>query len=247
MTKPPACPGVLLLELCVDICTMNILALDTSSTTCLVALEAAGVLHVRCEMNARQHSRHILQFIDDAQRRAGITLEALDKLVWSAGPGSFTGLRIGASICQALSYSLNIPVLSLSSLELLACSAVESFSSAQDGLCIAVAGDARMNGAYWGSFVWRNGLLARLEDDRLVAISELQTLRSQCMSNGQPWLFVGDAWALVGCAADASSVDARALINLSKQKPASLWTSDAQACVPLYLHEATNWKKRERK
>ncbi|HQQ63766.1 MAG TPA: tRNA (adenosine(37)-N6)-threonylcarbamoyltransferase complex dimerization subunit type 1 TsaB [Pseudomonadales bacterium] len=234
---------------------MNILALDTASTTCNLGIQVGRILHVRSVLNARQHSASILQAIEDLQIEAGITIYQLDRIVWNAGPGSFTGLRISASVCQALSYSLQIPVLPVSSLEALACSVLSGLPVSIEDVCIAVAIDARMGSFYWANFVFKQGNLVRLTEDRLVEAADLASLRQGCLNDGRKWILSGDGWALVENTVIADeyfyvpdvSAGLEAIMALARQAAESDWSTEAQQCVPRYLHQATHWKKRQLK
>jgi tRNA threonylcarbamoyladenosine biosynthesis protein TsaB len=240
---------------CVSKESMSLLALDTSAGTCLVSLEVGDLLCVRRESNLRQHSGSILRMIDELLSEADVDCHKIERLAWNAGPGSFTGLRISASICQALSYSLQIPVLALSSLELMAASVVYGLSYSCDDVCLAVAADARMGGIYWACFNWHLGDLVRLEADQLVNSSDLHLLLQQRLENGKKWMLIGDGWSLLplanqmaGCTyIPTVSIEASAMIAVAKLASSSRWSADPLICVPQYLNEATHWKKHQRK
>ena len=99
----------------------NILALETSSSICSVSLKTnnleTSVFKSKSENN---HGVIIFDFIEAALKEARISKSELDFIAFSSGPGSFTGLRIGCSVAQGLGYGLNIPILPISSLQILA-------------------------------------------------------------------------------------------------------------------------------
>lgn len=194
--------------------------------------------------------------IDAVLSDAGITPSDLDLLAWNAGPGSFTGLRIGASVVQALSYSLHVPVLSLSTLEVLAFRAAKGLNLA--GTRIAVAQDARMNGIYWAVFVYEGGAVRRMEEDQLVAVDVLRSRLQQLFSKGS-WIITGDGWPLLAGGASIETMDnvqdiagqdlpdyaeAAAMLDLALQKDPSERRLHPADCVPFYINEATHWKKK---
>jgi tRNA threonylcarbamoyladenosine biosynthesis protein TsaB len=240
---------------------MNLLALATSGSECSVALHVDGQTFVRRETTAQQHSRHILHMIDSVFADSGSDPAQLQGLVWDAGPGSFTGLRIGASVCQALASSLALPVLSLSSLELQAFAVMQQLQQTGDQHLsgeqhhIAVALDARMNGIYWATFIASQSNVLRKEDDQLLSLDALFDGR---MGQDIHWLVVGDGWSewLRACEldelphhiqlADVPVAGAETLLALALLKPEADWLLDASACSPRYLRDATQWKKRER-
>jgi len=226
---------------------MNILAIDTATAHCSVMLLVDGKEFFRSESAAQSHSRHILRMIDQLIVEAGIQLDVLHLLTWNAGPGSFTGLRIGASVIQALAYSFKLPVLSLSSLEILAHAAQRNVCSTLTGhpVTIAVATDARMNGIYWASFISRANSLERLEPDQLLAKDLLEDKRQafdkQCS-------IVGDAWSLIESAEGqvaAVEISAADVMASAVTKNKQGWLVNPADCLPNYVHHTINWQKRQ--
>lgn len=228
---------------------MNILAIDTAGTHCSVMLLVDGKEFLRSENTSQRHSRHILGMIDQLMNEAGIHLDNLHLLVWNAGPGSFTGLRIGASVVQALAYSFRLPVLSLSSLEILAHAASRNHAERQgESATIAVAVDARMNGIYWATFISREGSLERLEADQLLDAGILDDKRKIL---GDSCLVVGDAWSLKQpdgmkqAIIDVSAADVMALALGQHNKQG--WLDNPTDCLPNYVQNTINWEKRKKR
>lgn len=219
---------------------MNILAIDTAALSCSAMIRlTGGAEFFRAEDAAQHHSRHILRLIDELVAAASIQLEDLHLITWNAGPGSFTGLRIGASVVQALAYSLGVPVLPLSSLEVLAhvVMPIEQPSN------IAVAMDARMNGFYYASFTSQQGQLQRIETDQLLDKNILEERESLCNVER---LAVGDGWTLVShsmkhIAADVSAAD---VMELAVTKNREEWLNNPADCLPNYVQTSINWQKR---
>ncbi|MHB8744362.1 MAG: tRNA (adenosine(37)-N6)-threonylcarbamoyltransferase complex dimerization subunit type 1 TsaB [Sulfuricaulis sp.] len=123
---------------------MKILALDTSTEACSVALWTADSIVERFELGS-QHSERILPMVHDVLAEAGLGLKQLDAIAFGRGPGSFTGLRISAGVVQGLAFGADLPVLPVSSLAALAQGAA--------ALKVLAAFDARMNQVYWGAFI----------------------------------------------------------------------------------------------
>lgn len=122
---------------------MKLIALDTSSEACSAALWLDGAVHQRFLARA-QHSEHILAMIDRVLAEAGLALAALDAVAFGRGPGSFTGLRIGAGVAQGLAFGAGLPVVPVSSLAALARAAGRPR--------VLAAVDARMRQVYWGAY-----------------------------------------------------------------------------------------------
>lgn len=135
---------------------MKLLALDTSSAQCSVALlHADGLTAHREVLTARDHAKLLLPLVDELLAAAGWTLRSLDGIAFGRGPGSFTGVRIAAAVTQGLAAGAGLPVLPVSSLRALAEQArrcVEAAEgSAPDGALLACM-DARMGEVYWAVF-----------------------------------------------------------------------------------------------
>jgi tRNA threonylcarbamoyladenosine biosynthesis protein TsaB len=123
---------------------MKLLALDTSTEACTAALWLDGEVLERFEPGG-QHSERILPMVDALLAEAGLVLTQLDALAFGRGPGSFTGLRIGAGVTQGLAFGADLPVVPVSSLAALA--------QGQDSDRVLAAFDARMQQVYWGAYV----------------------------------------------------------------------------------------------
>lgn len=135
---------------------MKLLALDTSTEACSVALYLDGAAHEHFELVAQQHSSRLLPMVDACLAEAGLRLTQLDGIAFGRGPGSFTGLRIGAGVVQGLAFGAQLPVAPVSSLAALA--------QAQAGERIYAAFDARMAQVYYGRYRRTADGLVTLED-----------------------------------------------------------------------------------
>jgi len=130
---------------------VKLLALDTSSACCSVALADGEAGVQRSVATARDHARLLLPMIDEVLAEAGIGLRALDGIAFGCGPGSFTGLRIAAAVTQGLAAGAGLPVLPVSSLRALAEQARATGQPVAGGWLLACM-DARMGEVYWGVF-----------------------------------------------------------------------------------------------
>jgi tRNA threonylcarbamoyladenosine biosynthesis protein TsaB len=98
-----------------------ILSLETSTTVCSVAIHRGQELLACAEVHIEQsHASKLAILIDEVKKLAGIELNELGAIAISSGPGSYTGLRIGTSTAKGLCYALNIPLISINTLEVLA-------------------------------------------------------------------------------------------------------------------------------
>jgi hypothetical protein len=119
----------------------NILAIESSSSSCSVALSFNGKINIREDHGERTHTQFILPFIEELLNSENIKASDLDAIAFSAGPGSFTGIRLAASIAKSIAYAAKIPVIAISSLAAIAQSYVRIGKNSES--CI-VATDARM-------------------------------------------------------------------------------------------------------
>ncbi len=127
---------------------MNLLALDTSSMACSVALQVGEALFERHEEQPREHTRLLMPMIRSVLDESGRSPGDLDAIVLGNGPGSFIGMRIAASVAQGLAFAAGLQVVPVSSL---AAVAGEVFA-AEDAREVVVAQDAHMNEVYLGIF-----------------------------------------------------------------------------------------------
>ena len=127
---------------------MKLLALDTSSLACTVALRLGDELFERHEEQAREHTRLLMPMIREVLQESGAELPDLDAIVLGNGPGSFIGMRIAASVAQGLAHGAGLKIVPVSSL---AAVAAEAFAEARAEE-VVVAQDAHMNEVYLGIF-----------------------------------------------------------------------------------------------
>lgn len=126
----------------------KLLAIDSSTEACSVALSVDGVISTQYKVAPRKHAELLLPMVNATLTQANISLSELDAIACCVGPGAFTGLRIAISMAQSLAYAVDKPCISISSLELLAAAA---FKNNHKKLCLAAI-DARMNEVYFGAF-----------------------------------------------------------------------------------------------
>ncbi|MDO4642457.1 MAG: tRNA (adenosine(37)-N6)-threonylcarbamoyltransferase complex dimerization subunit type 1 TsaB [Cardiobacteriaceae bacterium] len=126
----------------------TLLAIDTSGTACSVALSVQGEAMQVYDLEARQHTRQLLPLVDKILNKAHVEKSAVQGVVISAGPGAFTGLRIGATVAMGLATGWNVPLLPISSLALLAAT-IQRHSGAHKVLALM---DARMDEVYAGLY-----------------------------------------------------------------------------------------------
>lgn len=165
----------------------TLLALDTATEACSVALLYQGKTYHHSEVIPRLHAQKLLPMIQQVIAEAGITLSDLDALAFGRGPGAFTGLRIATGVVQGLAFALDRPVIAISNLALLAQSAWRLYQAEY----VAAAIDARMDEIYWGCYQLQNGEMCLLEKELVIA-PELVKLTPALME--KPWFGAGSGW-----------------------------------------------------
>lgn len=129
---------------------VSILALDSSSEYCSVACVNLGVAYTREILQPKLHSKVILSLINEILQEANVELQEIDVLAFGIGPGSFTGLRIAASVVQGLSMANTKPIVGVSTLQAIAQEAYQK----NGHKCVLSLLDARKNELYWGLYIY---------------------------------------------------------------------------------------------
>jgi tRNA threonylcarbamoyladenosine biosynthesis protein TsaB len=99
----------------------TILYIETATDVCSVALsKGAEIIGLKEEAGGNNHAKHLLPFVDEVLKQAGIVMKEINGVAVSIGPGSYTGLRIGVSTAKGIAYTAGIPVMAVSTLESIA-------------------------------------------------------------------------------------------------------------------------------
>ena len=142
---------------------MKLLAIDTSTEACSVALWLDGEVVERFELAPRRHTELVLPWADELLASAGVAKAQLDAVAVARGPGAFTGVRLAVALVQGIALALDLPVVPVSTLAALACRAP---TGTQSNVEILAAIDARMGEVYLGRFAMQDdGLLLTLGEE----------------------------------------------------------------------------------
>lgn len=218
---------------------MKLLAFETATEACSVAVWADGEVRERFELAPRRHAELALPWAEQLLAEAGITRTQLDAIAVGRGPGAFTGVRLAVSIAQGIALALDRPVVPVSTLAVLAAGLPSLPSPGEEKIIAAI--DARMGEVYLGAF--------RREGGEVVAISDEVVVKpdAAALLEGAGWHGVGTGFAAADHALQArydgqlASVDATALphaADLARLAAAAFTRGEALAperVEPAYL------------
>ncbi len=163
---------------------MKILALDSSGLVASVAVvEDDNLLGEYTIHYKKTHSQTLLPMLDEVARMIELDMQTLDAIAVSAGPGSFTGLRIGSATAKGLGLALEVPLVHVPTVDALACNLWGHAS------LVCPLMDARRNQTYTGLYGFKEGALTILKEQCVVDIAQIVAFINAC---GQPVTFLGD-------------------------------------------------------
>ena len=163
---------------------MLILAFETSAKAASVALTEGGKLLGEVYQNTGlTHSQTLMVMAEDVLRQCGKTAADVRAVAVAAGPGSFTGVRIGVAAAKGFAWGAEIPCYGISTLEAMA----ESLGAFEGFVCPCM--DARRSQVYNALFLAEGGKLARIAEDRAIALADL---KEELINLQKPIFLVGD-------------------------------------------------------
>ena len=130
---------------------MKILAIDTATERCSVALFIDGRIIERATETPRGHADLILPMVESVLQESALRLQNLDGLAYGRGPGAFTGVRIAVGVAQGLAFGAQLPTVGISDLAAVA----QQVAGPRDRVLVCM--DARMGEVYWAQFERANG------------------------------------------------------------------------------------------
>ncbi|MGH8612071.1 MAG: tRNA (adenosine(37)-N6)-threonylcarbamoyltransferase complex dimerization subunit type 1 TsaB [Gammaproteobacteria bacterium] len=165
---------------------MKLLALDTATDGCSVALDVEGQVFSRYELAPRRHAEIILPMIEQLLSEAELRVKQLDAIAFGCGPGAFTGLRIACGVTQGIAFSADLPVVPVSTLAALAQGGYRA--TAHEKIIAAI--DARMGEVYWGLFqLSQGGLMQAVSEERVSVLGDMELPQGD-----ELWVGIGSGW-----------------------------------------------------
>jgi tRNA threonylcarbamoyladenosine biosynthesis protein TsaB len=235
---------------------LKLLALDTSTEACSVALQLGADILSLDEVCPQQHSKRVLPMVQQLLNQAGVALKDLDGIVFGRGPGSFTGVRIGVGVSQGLAFGAGLPLYGVSTLAAMA-QAAQRLHGADK---VVAAIDARMAEVYLGCYqLDANGLMqllgteiARKPLELAAADIPLSFVAAQ-VSGTAPVFGVGTgfqtyaealtAWQPVQISPQILFPSARDMLTLSTAAFAKGLFVAPELAEPTYVRDEVTWQK----
>lgn len=217
----------------------NILAIETSSDACSIALCKRDEDFLFHDVMPQQHTKKLLPLIDEMLINQDLSYQNLDAIAVGCGPGSFTGVRLACSVAQGLSYSLGISAIKVSSLEVMA----EHFNTKYQAKKVVTLVNAHMGQIYLGIFEY---------DHELSSFSEVGIQIEEFDVSGftSETYFVGNGCDLVKKQLNKikpkiynhfpQAID---LLNIAKKRLAKGQIIKPEMIIPVYLTGEEHWKK----
>jgi tRNA threonylcarbamoyladenosine biosynthesis protein TsaB len=221
--------------------SLKLLAIDTTTEACSVALLNRDLIQEQYQLAPRQHTQLILPMLELLFSAANLKSKDLHAIAFCRGPGSFTGCRIAASVVQAVAFAADIPVILISSLQCLAQGAYRELKASR----VIASIDAHMDEIYWASYqLDQENIMTEFEKEQIVNPKQIQV---SCPS---PFIGVGSGWDKyneVLCQQIKQDQlqqwypqrypRAYDVLTLAKQAYQRGELVSAQAALPLYLRE----------
>lgn len=184
---------------------MKIIAFDTATDACTVALKVDEQIYSRHEIAPRLHAQRLLPMIQSLLDDAKIALSAVDAVAFGCGPGSFMGVRLATGMAQGLAFGLSIPVIPISTLQVIA-----QHKHEKTGEKHIVAGwDARMGEVYWGFYECdAQGIMQSAQEEALCTLEEIDKNRFATVGS----TFAGNIFS------DDTYPDAKAMLTIAQSK-----------------------------
>lgn len=229
-----------------DPASLTLLALDTATENCSVALWHRQEMTEVAAESPREHSQKILHFIDNLLQERQVSRHMVNGVVVGVGPGSFTGVRIGVSVGQGLAYSLNLPVVGINSLLAMA----EQARRTQQSNRVLSVIDARMGEVYLAAYNYQDDAWREVLAPQVMAPTSVTEALQELGLATEGWDLVGtgivtykDELAKLGrVLANVTLPLAQDMLTLARTQ----WPQDAIAAAelqPLYVRNEVTWKK----
>lgn len=233
---------------------MKILAIDTATEACSVALLNEGERDGMFEICPQEHSQKVLPMVDTLLTKHGLKIADLDAIAFGRGPGSFTGVRIATGIVQGLALGADLPVIEVSTLAAMAQECYEKHQAQVSKVLI----DARMNEVYFGHYCITNNVATEIQPEAVLApdeaVEKYTSAALSAITNGQhsEEACAGTGWEAyaekTGFSRDneiinVSFPNALYMLTIAETEFQLGHQKSVDDLVPVYLRDKVTWKK----
>ncbi len=224
----------------------RILAIDTATEACSVALWNDGAIEAQFEISPREHTQRILPMVQKVLSKGHVSLQQLNALAFGSGPGSFTGVRIGVGIAQGLALGAELPMIGVSSLKTMA----QGSFRLQGATNVLVAIDARMGEIYWGQY--SRDPQGEWQGDATEAVLKPEQAQEIMNALSGEWAIAGTGWEAYPQLLDSHLTLTASHITLPHAEDmlplaVQMWKAGEVTAVehaePVYLRNEVSWKK----
>jgi len=226
----------------------KILALDTSTDACSVALEVDGERTEIFKVIPRKHTHELLPMVEQILASAQLSVRQLDAVAFGRGPGSFAGIRIATGVTQGLAFAADLPVVPVSSLAALAQGYYRVSNDHNSSILSAL--DARMDEVYWGGYQIQAGIAKLIIDEEVCPPGKLSIdLHSTYVAVGSGFNYAEQMSEAVRNR--LSSIEAQVyphaldIVAIASAEYALGNTVIAEQAQPVYLRNQVAWKKKD--
>lgn len=225
----------------------NIVAIDTATEACSVALLCGGEVRYRYQVAAKIHAKILLPMLDELMAEAQLTPQQLDAVAFGRGPGGFTGVRIGTAAAQAIALGGDIPAAPVSNLAAIAARAHRENGDEK----VAVAIDARMGEVYWGAFQIQNIEPELIGSEIVCPPQNVPELDSEWVAAGTGWEAYPEVLTAASHASQKDTMNhlphAVDILNIGAEMIHQGRGVSAENALPVYLRDNVARTEEERK
>ena len=222
---------------------MKLLAIDTATEACSVALQIDDQVISRFEVCPQQHSQRLLPMVDEVLSEAQLNARELDHLAFGRGPGSFTGVRIATGMLQGLALGTGLQVVGISTLAAMAQQVVAE--SKADNIAVAI--DARMDEVYFSCFRNHHGLAEEVVDEQVCAPEFAMDILpfDEYTTAGTGWEAYQPLTKAGGMKHSSTILypNAKYMLPLATEQIKLGNLQDIDDIQPVYLRDKVTWKK----
>lgn len=221
----------------------NILAIDTSTEACSVALQFNNQVSSDFVISNRDHTKQVLPMVDTLLKRSECNLNQIDAIAFGQGPGSFTGVRIGIGVAQGLAFGIGVPMIGVSNLMTLAQGAYRKTHIKT----VVAAIDARMSEIYLGVYQYNNDVWQAMINECVIKPDQVSEKLAHlsltdCVCSGTGWQTYPNMLKGI-MQSDYHLPEAQDMLKIAENLFSHGRTVNPEDAQASYLRNEVTWKK----